>query len=296
LDAVRGIAAIVVMLRHIMVNGPAFGFTAVDLFFILSGFVVAFAYLPRIEGGMSFWPFVRLRLIRIFPLYFVGLLIGVVSFLPVGPLFHGSSPSVPTIAGLNLLFIPYLDGVAIFPLNSPAWSLLDEMLINIFFGYLAVRHLRIGIFFCLGLLGIILIRIFDQGSGTLSPMDGGWSNDNAWIGVVRVIYGFPLGVMLCRFYMKAPAFCSRFPGWLVILVAAMALLIPDHIPGRIHSEYPYALAIIVYPAVVLLGAYSTLGPLASRFFGWLGGISTPSMRSTSPYLSWSASSLDGPPM
>ena len=78
LDSWRGIAAICVALLHfsayshideldIRKNAAVF----VDLFFVLSGFVITWSYQDRIAKGFSIADFMRRRFWRIYPLHFV---------------------------------------------------------------------------------------------------------------------------------------------------------------------------------------------------------------------------------
>ena|ERR1700730_5639017 len=78
LDGVRGVAAILVALFHLRNRFLGFnnfpggdGYLAVDLFFVLSGFVLSHAYLPRFQNGMSPSQFMKARLIRLYPLYII---------------------------------------------------------------------------------------------------------------------------------------------------------------------------------------------------------------------------------
>jgi hypothetical protein len=84
LDGLRGFAAILVVLYHM----PPYlqrwfacpnAFLAVDFFFCLSGFIIAYSYEDRILRGMSFRDFCSSRLIRLYPLYFLGSLFGLIS-------------------------------------------------------------------------------------------------------------------------------------------------------------------------------------------------------------------------
>jgi peptidoglycan/LPS O-acetylase OafA/YrhL len=79
LNGVRGIAALAVLLHHartLIGDVSVSGYMAVDLFFLLSGFVVAHAYEERLKGGLTAWKFIKLRLLRFYPLYLVGILLG----------------------------------------------------------------------------------------------------------------------------------------------------------------------------------------------------------------------------
>ena len=73
LDGIRGIAAALVAMRHAGALFPGWDFPnsglAVDLFFVISGFVVASAYDRRLADGLTLGAFMRIRLIRLYPLY-----------------------------------------------------------------------------------------------------------------------------------------------------------------------------------------------------------------------------------
>jgi peptidoglycan/LPS O-acetylase OafA/YrhL len=80
LDGLRGVAVMVVVLYHAGIIFGAwisrFGYLAVDLFFALSGFVLSHAYDNRFVGGMRVAEFLYLRVVRLYPLYFLGLVLG----------------------------------------------------------------------------------------------------------------------------------------------------------------------------------------------------------------------------
>lgn len=77
LDAQRGIAAILVAWAHL---GPPSALTprmaglCVDLFFILSGFVIPLAYEKRLILGLSVGRFLAARFVRLYPMYALGVL------------------------------------------------------------------------------------------------------------------------------------------------------------------------------------------------------------------------------
>ena len=73
LDAMRGVAAICVMLYHYSPFLSASkvlpsAYLAVDMFFLLSGFIIAHAYRARLLAGMSLGKFAVVRIIRLYPL------------------------------------------------------------------------------------------------------------------------------------------------------------------------------------------------------------------------------------
>src|ERR1700750_3327259 len=88
LDGLRGVAALAVVTFHFMEivfsdyskNFIGHGFLAVDFFFCLSGFVIAYAYDDRI-GKMGLLEFFKSRAIRLHPLVILGSVLGLLSFL-----------------------------------------------------------------------------------------------------------------------------------------------------------------------------------------------------------------------
>lgn len=75
LDALRGIAAVLIVLFHLRFMGrfPVWG-TAVDLFFVLSGYLITTIILDTRESTHFFRIFYTRRALRIWPIYYVGLL------------------------------------------------------------------------------------------------------------------------------------------------------------------------------------------------------------------------------
>ena len=79
LDGLRGVAAIIVIIFHFFelysFGNPAkqivnHGYLAVDFFYVLSGFVIGYAYDDRWDR-MSYWDFYKRRLIRLHPMVII---------------------------------------------------------------------------------------------------------------------------------------------------------------------------------------------------------------------------------
>src|ERR1700761_7106542 len=113
LDGLRGVAAVLVVIFHVLetYSGDRFhqvinhGYLAVDFFFLLSGFVVAYAYDDR-WGKMTQWDFYKRRLIRLQPMVIMGSVIGAILF------YFQVSPAFPNIA------------------QTPVWEMLLIMVIG----------------------------------------------------------------------------------------------------------------------------------------------------------------------
>lgn len=80
LDALRGVAALGVLVFHTSYGLPS-GILAVDLFFMLSGFVIAFSYEDQLLHGLSVSEFALRRFVRLYPMILLGSIAGLLAFL-----------------------------------------------------------------------------------------------------------------------------------------------------------------------------------------------------------------------
>ncbi|MBO7137526.1 MAG: acyltransferase, partial [Bacteroidaceae bacterium] len=136
LDGLRGVAALMILMYHVFNDAKSFyvwpapvnefyhSFLGVDFFFILSGFVMGYAYdgrwkkaspissLQETSGTLTFWGFVKRRLIRLHPMVVMGVLLGVVAFL-----IQGCTRWDGTEVGLQALMLSTL--LALFLIPSP---------------------------------------------------------------------------------------------------------------------------------------------------------------------------------
>ncbi|MGZ8408081.1 MAG: acyltransferase family protein, partial [Caulobacteraceae bacterium] len=152
LDGVRGVAALAVMLFHTgtwPVIGRMFpsAYLAVDLFFALSGFVVAHAYGARMANGMGVRAFLRARFVRLWPLFALGMAVGLSAYVIRSLRFDEFDLWALTKSfALQASFLPDLstrttDG-RMFPMNGPAWSLFFELAVNVVFAFTALMLSR----------------------------------------------------------------------------------------------------------------------------------------------------------
>src|SRR6201992_2537099 len=121
LDGLRGVAALLVVIFHVFetYSGDRFhqvinhGYLAVDFFFVLSGFVVAYAYDDR-WGKMSQWDFYKRRLVRLQPMVVMGSLIGAALF------YFQKSPAFPLIAktSVSKMLLTMLIGCTLIPITK----------------------------------------------------------------------------------------------------------------------------------------------------------------------------------
>ena len=271
LDGLRGTAAVAVVLFHFSeyiyrsysVNPLGHGFLAVDFFFCLSGFVVGYAYDDR-RQTLGIGAFLKARLIRLHPLVILGTFLGLLVFLSdARERSHGAFNIVGVLlAGACLLPVAVLPGGgALFPLNSPSWSLFWEYVANL--GYaLGLWRVRRSV-----LVVLLVVSAFGLGhvayvSGSLW---GGYSHRSFWDGAARVSYSFLGGLLVYRsgWIIRNPL---GYVGTSILLLAT--LMFPY---GRWWNAAAETVVVIFgFPLIVACGAGTSSTGLVGgvcRFFG-----------------------------
>jgi peptidoglycan/LPS O-acetylase OafA/YrhL len=278
LDGLRGIAAFVVLIGHL--SGPfraivPHGYLAVDLFFLMSGFVVASAYEQKLKQDWSIARFIAVRLKRLWPLYLLSFVVGITCYLIARELKPSDNflfPPLPlsSVVAMGVLFLPQLvlyGGGAAFPLNPAAWSLSTEIFGNIGYGAIArtVTKRTLLVISGIGLVGLIVI-----------VARTGWLNVGADVrdlsySYIRFCFSFPLGVVIYRLHAEDRLPRPRMPSW--ILVAAAGLAMSGVVP--MLGIFDLFSTVILFP-LILIAAVSNQPPSrASRMFAWAGAISYP---------------------
>ncbi|MDP9078502.1 MAG: acyltransferase [Bacteroidota bacterium] len=295
LDGLRGVASILVVAFHVFETfsgGDRFkqiinhGYLAVDFFFLLSGFVVAYAYDDR-WAKMTQWDFYKRRLIRLQPMVIMGSLIGATLFYFQGgaafPLINGTpvwQMLLIMVIGCTLIPVPISMDIRgwqeMHPLNGPAWSLFFEYIANILYALIVRRFsktvLAVFVLIAAGLL--INYTVF----GPQGDVIGGWSinKEQLNIGFTRVLYPFFAGVLLCRIgklihIKSAFTVCS--------LLIALVMFWP-RVGGSQHlwmnGVYESFCIILVFPLIVAIGAGGQItGKRTARVCKFFGDISYP---------------------
>jgi peptidoglycan/LPS O-acetylase OafA/YrhL len=279
LDGLRGVAAIAIVVFHFMEivylpekNFIAHGFLAVDFFFCLSGFVIAYAYDDRI-GKMGLSAFFKSRLIRLHPMVIAGTVLGLIAFLfnPFTSIPEGyTTGKIAMIFFATLLMIPnpvmadrYFN---VFGLNAPAWSLFWEYIANIIYALVLYRLKRVFLLVLAAIAAITLCYVSHSANGSLL---GGWAGENFWDGGARIAYSFLAGMLIFRFNWIIKNKLG-FLGLSALLL--LAFLVP-------HSELNWLtqlLVVLVYfPLLVAIGAGANLSQSLKAICVFLGKLSYP---------------------
>ena len=293
LDGLRGVAAITVVCFHIfeayatshldqIINH---GYLAVDFFFILSGFVVGYAYEDR-WGTMKTKDFIKRRIIRLHPMVVMGAVIGAIMFY-----FQGCSVwdvSKVTVMALffatfiNALLIPATPGTEIrglgemFPLNGPSWSLFFEYIGNILYALFIRKFSTKALSALVFIIGCSLAAFAIV--GPLGDICVGFSLTGTEFtgGFLRLLFSFSAGLLLFRVFKPAKV---KGAFWICSLSVVALLAIP-RIGGAEHlwanGVYDTVCCVVFFPLLVYLGASGkSSDKYTTRICKFLGDISYP---------------------
>lgn len=306
LDGLRGVAAVMVLLYHVFNDAKSFfvwpapvyefyhGFLGVDFFFILSGFVMGYAYdesltsgpYPGRGGTLTFWGFIKRRLIRLHPMVVMGVLLGLIAFLIQGcTKWDGTEVSLQAVMWatlLGLFLIPSPLGMDVrgnteaFPLNGPHWSLFFEYIGSLLYGILLHRlptkWLRVWV--ACGIFSIAAYALLQEDGGVAY----GWSSEpmNLLGGALRMLYAYPMGLLMARMFRQRKP--EPLPGP-VFLFCSLALVVLLGLPlfGGKESETIYQLVCLFsfFPGIIWIGARGMVQGRQQRAVSFLGRLSYP---------------------
>ena len=331
LDGLRGVAAVLVVAYHLFEtyfegkpDQPInHGYLAVDFFFVLSGFVIGYAYDDRWDQ-MSTWAFFKRRLIRLHPMVIFGTFFGALMF------YFGSCSTFPLInetpwymVVLVMLWcftlIPLPNTMDIRgwaetnPLNGPAWSLQWEYVANILYALFVRKFSKTALGICVAVfaamtlmlcLDIDLFGFLEKRSWAQYTVVGGWSTtpDQLQVGLTRLLYPFFCGLLLSR---MGKLIKVRGGFWWCSLMILVVLAMPwmglgTEGEARWTNGLYEAFAILVcFPFIVAIGAGSSVkGGKSEAINRFLGDISSPLYITHYPLIytqmSWVDSHKDAP--
>lgn len=298
------------------------GYLAVDFFFVLSGFVIGYAYDDR-WNRMSMGDFFKRRLIRLQPMVILGSLIGAFWF------YFSGAPGFELVMQTpwwRLLLVMVL-GCIMFPtppsmdirgwkeinsLNGAQWSLLWEYIANVLYALFVRRFstvvlavfvflsafLTIDLAMNLDVFGLLEVRNYAK----FTVIGGfGLTPDQIYIGICRLLYPFFGGLLLYR--MKRWRINIRRGSMFWCSLVVVFTLVVPHIGGETHQWlnglYCILVILLVYPVVVAIGAGSELkGRKTTVICKFLGMISYPLYITHYPMIyvqmNWAARHADAP--
>lgn len=300
LDGLRGVAALLVVWYHVhegfafasgsaIIDGINHGYLAVDFFFILSGFVIGYAYDDRWSKNLTLKSFFKRRLIRLHPMVIMGAVLGLVTFCIQGCVQWDGTHVATSMTMLALLcaifFIPATGtpydvrgNGEMFPLNGPSWSLFFEYIGNILYALfirrLSTKTLTVLVF----LLGVALVAFTTLDVSGYGSFGVGWTLDgiNFLGGSLRMLFPFSMGMLLSRHFKPVKV---RGAFWIcsaVLLVLFSVPYLEGTDPICINGLYESVCIIFVFPVLIWLGASGTTTDAKStKICKFLGDISFP---------------------
>lgn len=298
LDGLRGVAALLVVWYHVFegfATSPIdqrfnHGYLAVDFFFILSGFVIGYAYDDRWQTTMTVRNFFKRRLIRLHPMVVLGAVLGAITYCIQGcEKWDGTHVSVSMVllaVLLNLFLIPAVPGSGpevrgngeMYPLNGPSWSLFFEYIGNILYA-LFLRRLSVkALTVLVGLAAIALASFALFNFSGYGHLGVGWTlmDYNLIGGFLRMLFSFSIGLLMSRVFKPIHI---RGAFWICALSLAGLMSVP-HLGGMeslwMNGLYDSLCTIVFFPILVYLGASGkTTDKGSSKICEFLGNISYP---------------------
>ena len=329
LDGLRGVAAFIVMCFHLLEASSTdhdhmltdyigHGYLAVDFFFILSGFVIGYAYDDR-WNRMTTWGFIKRRIIRLHPTIVFAIILGLALFYygwgDMFPLVQQADVwSLLLISVMFFFMIPVPVGMDIkgwqetTPLNGNAWSLWFEYVANLLYA-LVIRHfpkwlLAVFVALCAVLTLDIALDIdmfgFLAERNSHYTIHGGWSlnAEQMYLGFSRLLFPFFAGLLMSKMSLSIKT--SR-GFWWCSLFLAIALFVPRIATNGTltigNGIYEAAAVLLIFPVIVAMGAGSTVTGRSSKICKFFGEISYPLYLVHQPivftlYGTWRASHLE----
>ncbi|MBR1436811.1 MAG: acyltransferase [Bacteroidales bacterium] len=320
LDALRGVAALMIVAFHMLEyysKGPAYqilnhGYLAVDFFFILSGFVIGYAYDDRWDR-MNLGNFFKRRLVRLHPMLIFGTIVGAILYYHQDYVYgvnfdNASTPwwalLLTCLYGFTLLPIPNkwnIRGMGeMHPLNNVFWTLMWEYIANILYATVIRRFSRIVLtlfvifsaFLTVNLcMNIDVFGVWAERTSEAYTVIGGWTLEPHMlvIAVTRLLYPFFCGLLLSRLFtgfdggkklLNVEKFRVKGGFWKCVAAVAILLAMPriggtDPANFWMNGLYETVVILICFPLIVLFGVGSKAEGATGKICKFLGDISYP---------------------
>ncbi len=280
LTGMRGIAAWFVVFYHVRLSlaaalpGEAIavfakGYLAVDLFFMLSGFVLWLNYSARMRAdGLKLFPhFIARRIARIWPLH-AAMLLAAVALVAGLALLGKPADAAWGELPLHLLMVHNWGFTDRLQWNDPSWSISGEFAAYLLFPFLALavdwrRLAPEALLALLALLAALLHLVMAWNGATLLD------HDIPRLGIARALIEFTMGTVLCGLWLHWRSGRRLATAGGGILLALFVILKGSSVPET-------ALAPILLAAVLFVAAIAAEwrgNPLASWPIHYLGLIS-----------------------
>lgn len=297
LDGLRGVAALMVLFYHVFNDAKCFiveapvnefyhGFLGVDFFFILSGFVMGYAYDGRWNDSMTLGSFIKRRLIRLHPMVVMGVLMGAIAFIIQGcTKWDGTEvtlQAVMLVTLLGLFLLPSPTSIEVrgnteaFPLNGPHWSLFFEYIGSLLYGLmlhrLSTKWLRVWV--ACSIISIAGFALLTEDGGIAY----GWSSEpvSIWGGTLRMLYAYPMGLLMARMFRERRPKPIKGHMFLLCSLGLVLLLgLPFLVNKDAETIYQLVCIFSFFPTIIWYGARGIVTGWRQKAVSFLGRLSYP---------------------
>lgn len=272
LDALRGIAAIMVVLFHFTMDRPErnlgfkFGVTGVDLFFIISGFVI-YMSLTKVKSSLEF---VINRISRLYPTYWVCVTVTFILICIKVYLFKSLVLHPPSLWDYlaNMTMFQYYLGAN--DLDGPYWTMIIEMIfyigVLILFKFHLLKYINIlGITISLGVAGLTV-----------------FFHDHAFahqifkaIPLLSFVPLFFAGIIFYNIYEYKDKLIARYAMLLMCLFCQISLYHYGGTSWWYLSQAEYAVMLTIYFLLFVLFVNGKLKFVVNKITLFLGKLSFP---------------------
>ncbi|WP_330899907.1 acyltransferase [Sphingobium sp.] len=268
LDGLRGMAAMAVLFYHVqnlfrLTFGFERGYLFVDVFFMLSGFVLSLAWAGS-AGHSSAVLLLKARLHRLWPTIAAASILGAVIHAILG------DSHVPLNLLLALFLVPVIwrEG-SIYPINGVQWSLFWEVLANVAHVFLLRRISTNGLFALGVLMGLLFAAAIQwYGDATFGPDADYW-----WLALVRVGWSYTVGALMARLYNETD-WKPVVSWWQALALFMLSVLALPLLPFS-WAVGDTLLVIVVLPTLFWLLVTAKQPIRCSRWLAQLGALSFP---------------------
>ncbi len=275
LDGLRGITAFMIVFYHLSIvyglGGPfQRGYLFVDLFFLLSGFVLAVSTEKKLNTGIGAVEFTWARFKRLWPLVAVGAGVAVVRGFVIG---MADPLTLLWWLALDLMMIPSLAGAGPFyRYNGPQWTLFYELLANFLHALLLKRvGTKAMLALALGMGAWLIYTVRQHGADTMGVNAPTWAT--WWNALPRVGFAYIMGVWIGRKYREGFRTPS-LPWWLALAVPMLGIMAVPYIPfGKVAGDLLFVMAFL--PAMMWAVAMAQPPQALRGPMEWLGTFSLP---------------------
>ena len=249
LDAMRGLAALLVGVFHYSHPTAPCGFLAVDFFFALSGFVLARAYGARLAAG-SVGRFMEMRFVRLYPLYLAGSGLGflhAVQGTMRGADLHLAWSELVTAGVFAVTMLPDALGVELYPLNGVFWSIAAELAVNLLFAAVLVK--------CSTRVVTAILVVAAVALAWLLLSTGITNGGERWAGLpflmTRTAFSFTVGVWLARIIRE-----ERRPitAWMCVPLLILCAILLAGADASVSPAYVLLATVVLFPLLLVTGA------------------------------------------